>query len=720
MNELTTERQLLAILFSDIVGFSSMMSSDEEATMQRLERNNHIHQHAVDLFGGRIIKVVGDGMFCAFPSAINACRAALRIQKQIREEDYDLRVGIHLGDVILKDNDAFGDGVNIAARVEAKARSGRVWVTQNIADSLVGVSDLGVYERGKHELKNIDRPVTLFELKDPDLKDSSKDKVKEALPTAMKRVRTFTISTAAVLVTLAGLYEGYDILTNEIITDEPVIEVATPKLSIAFNSSAPPTDQMLSIERYMTERLRAHSSIEVMDVVRTRDLDVSDLLQLPAEERPDLILKLSLEQIEPVMLGVDLLNSRNASRINQQAISRRLSETEGVMTRDLLRAVFYQLEQNALIKDKSDFMLESYRRIYPIEYSVSEEYSLPGYAPLDYGFKEPTISDLLTDITLDAKQFVVFDLNQVDHTHKQLIIIHSLLDRLHNLNVRFHPLVESLSQALDDIMAKTDGLAQNQMMIRLLKAKIHLMKYEWQNALVQFENGQFDDPIIVELASQILMEFSHEVGYLEASEVEALFDRFDLDNATMEAEINAVDAVVNGQSEDALSSSKSLQQLNPEIAGFIAREIYLKNADKTAALSALKMTKQLQYSPLKFAEIIVRAEPGSMELLSLAKDYQEAVNQQQMTLSEAAWDLLALEDTQGFMTVADEALKNGAFDPFLIASVSLNQEMAQSPIINLWLRELKLPEFWQTYGLPGFCTREENPIDCSAKNSGEQ
>jgi TolB-like protein/class 3 adenylate cyclase/Tfp pilus assembly protein PilF len=165
------ERRLSAILAADVAGYSRLMHSDEEPTHAKLTAllseavNPSIAEH-----GGRIVKNTGDGFLAEFPSAVEAVRAAMLFQTRIREltigdaEDSRLcfRVGINIGDVIVEPHDIFGDGVNIAARLESIAEPGGICISSSAYDQVRGKVGVEFADLGEQNLKNIDRPVRAY------------------------------------------------------------------------------------------------------------------------------------------------------------------------------------------------------------------------------------------------------------------------------------------------------------------------------------------------------------------------------------------------------------------------------------------------------------------------------------------------------------------------------------------------------------------------------
>ena len=127
----TPNRKLAAIVFTDICGFTELMGRDESLAMALLEKQKRLLRPIIENFQGEWLKEIGDGTLSSFPSAVQAVTCALEIQR-ILEHDPELtvRVGIHIGDIIKKNGDVFGDGVNIASRLEPLAEPGGICVSE--------------------------------------------------------------------------------------------------------------------------------------------------------------------------------------------------------------------------------------------------------------------------------------------------------------------------------------------------------------------------------------------------------------------------------------------------------------------------------------------------------------------------------------------------------------------------------------------------------------
>ncbi len=165
-----TQRRLAAIVSADVVGYSRLMGRDEAGTLRRL--NAHRSEHIDPLIakhGGRIVKTTGDGLLLEFPSVVAAVECCLAVQMGMAERNaaagddaIRFRIGVHLGDVIVEGDDIFGDGVNIAARLQEISEADGLVISSNAHDSVEGRIEAGFVGGGEQELKNIARPVRVW------------------------------------------------------------------------------------------------------------------------------------------------------------------------------------------------------------------------------------------------------------------------------------------------------------------------------------------------------------------------------------------------------------------------------------------------------------------------------------------------------------------------------------------------------------------------------
>jgi adenylate cyclase len=182
------ERRLTAILAADVVGYSRLMGTNEAGTLAALKAlqtdfiDGKIAEHH-----GRIVKQTGDGMLVEFPSVVNAVACATEVQRGMRDRNTDVpgdrriqfRIGVNLGDVIVEGEDIFGDGVNVAARLESIAKPGGIMISGSVRDHVGDRLDLAFEDMGEQNLKNIERPIRVYSvaLNNPAARD-----IKDAVP----------------------------------------------------------------------------------------------------------------------------------------------------------------------------------------------------------------------------------------------------------------------------------------------------------------------------------------------------------------------------------------------------------------------------------------------------------------------------------------------------------------------------------------------------------
>jgi TolB-like protein/class 3 adenylate cyclase len=184
-------RRLAAILAADVAGYSRLMGADEEGTHERLKALRHeLLDPKIAEHHGRIVKTTGDGMLVEFASVVDAVRCAVEVQQAMPERNtsvaadnrIELRIGINLGDVIVEGDDLYGDGVNIAARIEALADAGGVLVSNTVYDHVRDRLPFVFEDLGEQQVKNIARPVRVYRVCDPGVARSTSAPAQMALP----------------------------------------------------------------------------------------------------------------------------------------------------------------------------------------------------------------------------------------------------------------------------------------------------------------------------------------------------------------------------------------------------------------------------------------------------------------------------------------------------------------------------------------------------------
>ena len=164
MAEERVERRLAAVLAADVAGYSRLMGADEEGTHAALTAlRRELSDPKIGEHRGRIVKTTGDGLLVEFPSVVDAVRCAVALQRDMalrndgvaKERRIEFRIGINLGDVIIDEHDIYGDGVNVAARLEALAEPGAICVSRVVRDQVRDKVDFGFEDLGEQQVKNI-------------------------------------------------------------------------------------------------------------------------------------------------------------------------------------------------------------------------------------------------------------------------------------------------------------------------------------------------------------------------------------------------------------------------------------------------------------------------------------------------------------------------------------------------------------------------------------
>jgi class 3 adenylate cyclase/TolB-like protein len=151
-----SKRQLAAIMFTDIVGYTAMMGKDSSKALELVRINRKIQKPLVEKHGGKWLKEMGDGAMAQFNTALDAVNCAVEIQRISRADfDADLKIGIHLGDITIENDDVYGDGVNVAARLESICDPGGIYISESIEKAIQGQTDIQAKYLGEVKLKNV-------------------------------------------------------------------------------------------------------------------------------------------------------------------------------------------------------------------------------------------------------------------------------------------------------------------------------------------------------------------------------------------------------------------------------------------------------------------------------------------------------------------------------------------------------------------------------------
>ncbi len=231
-------RHLAAILFTDIVGYTALMQQNEELAVARVKRYTTVLQTNIKEFNGDILNDYGDGSLCCFTSATEAVSCALEMQLELQKEpSVPLRIGLHIGEIFFEDKKVFGDGVNVASRIESLGQANTILFSGEINSKIKNNPGFKSVSLGKFEFKNVDEPVEVFALANEGLVVPNKEAMSGKLKESQKIVPIKKIlMLAAVLLSVFSVLFFYKNLSGKNIIDSKEKTIALlPFKNISFN-----------------------------------------------------------------------------------------------------------------------------------------------------------------------------------------------------------------------------------------------------------------------------------------------------------------------------------------------------------------------------------------------------------------------------------------------------------------------------------------------------
>lgn len=218
---MSQSRQLAAIMFTDIVGYTALMGNDENKAIDILIKNREIQKPIIEEFNGQWIKELGDGVMASFHTASDAVKAATKIQEACNAtRNFQLKIGIHLGEVIFENNDVYGDGVNIASRIETLGIASSILISKTVRDQIKNHVEFQLISLGLFDLKNVGEAIEVFAISNPGLvvpkRSDMHGKLKKAARNIPKRVGIF-VAAATVLIAAFFLAKNF-FFTNPVNT----------------------------------------------------------------------------------------------------------------------------------------------------------------------------------------------------------------------------------------------------------------------------------------------------------------------------------------------------------------------------------------------------------------------------------------------------------------------------------------------------------------------
>src|SRR5688572_23284511 len=256
-------RQLAAIMFTDIVGYTASMGNDEQKAFELLDRNRQIQKPIIKHFNGRLIKELGDGVMASFKTVSDAINAAMKIQQAcLATKELSLRIGIHQGEIIFENNDIFGDAVNIASRIQTLGIPGSILFSKKVADEIKNKAEFLTVSLGSFELKNVHDPIEVFALANDGFPVPKRSRMDGKLKKKGQKIKVF----AAVLLTVIAI-ATYFIYKNSASRNENIEIIDKSIAVLPFADMSVGKDQEYFSDGLSEELLNLLSKIPELKVI---------------------------------------------------------------------------------------------------------------------------------------------------------------------------------------------------------------------------------------------------------------------------------------------------------------------------------------------------------------------------------------------------------------------------------------------------------------------
>ncbi|MEO7177122.1 MAG: adenylate/guanylate cyclase domain-containing protein [Sediminibacterium sp.] len=218
---MSQSRQLAAIMFTDIVGYTALMGNDEQKAFELLKINRQIQKPIIEQYKGRWVKELGDGVMASFKTASDAVNAAIKIQEACNAAgSFTLKIGIHMGEVVFENDDLFGDGVNVASRIETLGVGSSVLISKSVRDQIKNNTDFQIVSLGSFNFKNVEEPLEVFAISNPGFvvpkREVMQGKLKNEKSNNSKHIALFAIAIVVVMV-FVFLFRNF-LIKNEALT----------------------------------------------------------------------------------------------------------------------------------------------------------------------------------------------------------------------------------------------------------------------------------------------------------------------------------------------------------------------------------------------------------------------------------------------------------------------------------------------------------------------
>ncbi len=375
-------RQLAAIMFTDIVGYTALMCKDEQKAFSILNENRLLQKPIIEKYGGRWIKELGDGVLASFTTVSDAVYAAQEIQQQCKERfEFSLRIGIHLGEIVFEDDDVFGDAVNVASRIQANAPVGGIYISETINKDVANKADVKTRFIKAEKLKNVKEPVKIYEV----ITGVSTQHAGKQQITNFKL--NHIISVAVLLLVIVGIYLLYitisnnketGTISNKSIAVLPFVNMSNDKEQEYFSDGL--SDQFINV-------LAKTPGLKV--IARTSSFafkgKTEDIRSIGEKLGVDHILEGSVQRSgEQIRIKAFLIKAKDGTRIWNETYDRQLTEIFKVQD-EIAMAVVDALKVELLGKEKTQVLKRYTNNPAAFSYYLRGNFHLYRFTPEDLG-----------------------------------------------------------------------------------------------------------------------------------------------------------------------------------------------------------------------------------------------------------------------------------------------------------------------------------------------
>ncbi len=358
---MSQSRQLAAIMFTDIVGYTKLMGNDQAKAIESLRKNRELQKPIVENFHGNWIKELGDGVMASFNTVSDAVNAAIKIQEACNElNEFQLRIGIHQGEMVFENEDVFGDGVNVASRIVSMAVPGGIYISGKVFDEIKNQKNIECISLGMYELKNVNGAVEIYAISNPGISfpQNEKPRKKNMGVTSKKSVLNKTLLKSGIiliaLIVAAGLYIKFS----------PAISNNAEAKSIAvlpfINLSSDKDDEYFAVG--MCDEILTNLSkigdlkvISHTSVLKYKNTNKS-LREIAGELGVNNILEGSVQKSKDrIRINVQLINAKNDQHLWAESYDRDNKDVFSIQS-EIAKMIAQQM--NATLSEKEKSLIE--------------------------------------------------------------------------------------------------------------------------------------------------------------------------------------------------------------------------------------------------------------------------------------------------------------------------------------------------------------------------